>query len=76
MSDLYSRIVQEYLGYKKEQRDLIKERERIMAKLEVIDGILTDLNDALCKCGNHIYEHFEENKPQAEKEIANEFSNR
>jgi len=32
--------------------------------LEVIEGILIDLNDILCKHGNHIYEHFEESESQ------------
>jgi len=60
MTDLYNGIVQRYLYWNSEKRKLIQEREKISAKLDVIEEMLIDLNDVLCKCGKHIYEHFEE----------------
>ena len=70
-NNIYNKIVQEYLYYQKEERDLVKERERISAKIDVIHSLLIDLNDALSTCGEHIYEHFVENKPQPESEVNN-----
>ena len=57
---MYYKVTQEYFHLKREKRELMSERDRISAKLEMIEGILIDLNDILCKHGNHIYEHFEE----------------
>ena len=61
---MYYRVTQEYLYLNRKKRELISERDNISAKLELIDEILNDLNNILCKHGNHIYEHFEENEPQ------------
>ena len=61
---IYYKVTQEYLHFNGEKRKLMQERNEINAKLEVIEGILIDLNDILCKHGNHIYEHFEESEPQ------------
>lgn len=58
--NLYERITQEYLTLNSDKRKLIQERERISAKLEIVEDMLIALNDILCKHGNHIYEHFEE----------------
>lgn len=65
---MYYKVTQEYHYLNKEKRELMHERDKISAKLEMIEGILNDLNDILCKHGNHIYEHFEKNEPQ-ESEI-------
>ena len=59
---MYYKVTQEYLHLQKEKRDLICERDKIIAKLEMIESVLIDLNDILCKYGNHIYEHFEESE--------------
>lgn len=59
---LYHNLTQEYLYYNKEKKKLIQERNKINAQLEVTEKILIDLNDILCKHGNHIYEHFEESE--------------
>ena len=61
---MYCKVTQEYLQLIKEKRELMHKRDNINAKLEMIEEFLTDLNDILCKHGNHIYEHFEENEPQ------------
>lgn len=61
-------VTQEYEYLNRERRTLMQERDRIDAKLDVIEVILTDLNDILCKHGNHIYEHFVEAEPQTESE--------
>ncbi len=57
---MYYKVTQEYLHFQKEKRELIRERDSISSKLEIVEAILIDLNDILCKHGNHIYEHFEE----------------
>lgn len=65
---MYYKVTQEYLYFNREKSKLMQERDKINAKLEVIEGILIDLNDILCKHGSHVYEHFEENEKQADKE--------
>ena len=57
---MYYKVTQEYLHLKAQKRQLTQERDKINAKLEVIEDVLIDLNDILCKHGNHIYEHFVE----------------
>ena len=61
---MYYKVTQEYLHFNGEKRKLMQEKDKINAQLEVIEGILIDLNDILCKHGNHIYEHFEESESQ------------
>lgn len=65
---IYCKVTQEYYYLDKRRRELMHERDRIIAKLEMIDEILVDLNDILCKHGNHIYEHFEEKESQESEE--------
>ena len=65
---MYYKLTQEYLYLNRVKRELMHERDNIGAKLEIIEEILTDLNDILCKHGNHIYEHFEENEPHESEE--------
>ena len=65
---MYYKVTQEYLHFNGEKRKLMQEKDKINAQLEVIEGVLTDLNDILCKHGNHIYEHFEEREPQERSE--------
>lgn len=62
LNGTYHNVTQEYLHFKEEKRKLMQEQDRINAKLDVIEQILIDLNDILCKHGNHIYEHFEESE--------------
>ena len=62
--EMYYKVTQEYLFYVGQKRSLMQERDKINARLEVIEGVLTDLDDILCKHGKHIYEHFEEREPQ------------
>lgn len=59
---MYYKVTQEYLQLNGEKRKLMRERDNINAKLEMMEVILIDLNDILCKYGNHIYEHFEESE--------------
>lgn len=61
---MYYKVTQEYLYLNRRKRELMRERDDIGAKLEMIEEILTDLNDILCKHGTHIYECFEEREPQ------------
>jgi hypothetical protein len=65
LDGMYYKVTQEYLHFNVEKRKLLQERDEINAKLEVIEDILIDLNDILCKHGKHVYEHFEESEEQA-----------
>jgi hypothetical protein len=62
LDGMYYKVTQEYLHFNGEKRKLMQERNEINAQLEVIEEILIDLNDILCKHGNHVYEHFEESE--------------
>lgn len=64
--NLYKAITQEYLTLNSDKRKLIQERERISAKLEIVEDLLIGLNDILCKHGNHICDHFEEREDKTE----------
>ena len=61
---MYYKVTQEYMNLHAQKRHLLQERDKINVQIEMIDDVLTDLNDILCKHGNHIYEHFEEREPQ------------
>ena len=65
---MYYKVTQEYLHLQREKRELMRERDNISTKIEKIEEIMIDLNDILCKHGNHIYEHFEESEPQESEE--------
>lgn len=62
--EMYYKVTQEYLIFNAQKRQLMQERDKINARLEVIENVLDDLDDILCKYGKHIYEHFEERGPQ------------
>ena len=66
---MYYKVTQEYLHLHREKRELMQERDKIDARLRVIEDVLVDLNDILCKHGSHIYEHFEESDPQESEEV-------
>lgn len=59
---LYYKVKEEYHQLNKKKRELMRQRDDINAKLEMIEDILVGLNDILCKFGKHIYEHFEESE--------------
>ena len=65
LDGIYYKVTQEYLHLNAQKRQLLQERDKIDAQLKVIDEVLIDLNDILCKHGNHVYEHFEESEEQA-----------
>lgn len=65
---MYFKVTQEYHQLNRKKRELMRERDDINAKLEMIEDILIGLDGILCKHGNHIYEHFEEREPQESEE--------
>ena len=65
---MYYKVTQEYFRLNRKKGELIRERDNISAKLEIIEDILIGLNDILNEHGNHIYEHFEESEPQERSE--------
>lgn len=66
---MYYKVTQEYNILKREKIELMRKRDNINSKIEMIETILTDLNDILCKHGNHIYEHFEERDSEVSCEV-------
>lgn len=65
---MYYKLKEEYHQLNKKKRELMRERDDINAKLEMIEDILVGLDDILCKFGKHIYEHFEERDQQESEE--------
>ena len=57
---LYMAMAQHYYGLQTKRRSLQVSLRETQTALELVDEELQDLNDILCKHGNHIYEHFEE----------------
>lgn len=68
---IYYKVAQEYNIFKRKKTELMRKRNDIQAKIEMIEEILIELDDILSKYGSHIYEHFEENDPQ-ESEASDE----
>ena len=56
LNGLYYKVTQTYLWCQGEKRKLIRERDKIDARLGMLEEIMIDLNDVLCKHGEHIYE--------------------
>ena len=75
LNGLYYKVTQTYLWCQGEKRKLIRERDKIDARLGMLEEIMIDLNDVLCKHGEHIYEHFEEEKPKNYGDILREVIN-
>lgn len=65
LDGLYYKVTQTYLRCKSEERELRRQRDRIDAELALLEDFMTDLNDMLCRHGNHVYEHFEESEEQS-----------
>lgn len=61
---MYYKVSQEYSELKNKKRKLMRERDIINTKIEIIEDIMIALDDILCKHGNHIYEHFKEGETQ------------
>lgn len=61
---MYYKVSQEYSELKNKKRKLMRERDIINTKIEIIEDILVALDDILCKHGSHIYEHFREGETQ------------
>ena len=61
---MYYKLAQEYLELKGKKIKLMRERDSINTKIEIIEDIMIALDSILCKHGNHIYEHFKEGETQ------------
>ena len=57
---LYMAMAQHYYGLQTKRRSLQESLREIQTAIKLVDEELQDLNDILCKHGDHIYEHFEE----------------
>ena len=57
--ELYNALAQRYYQLQTDRRNAIEQRAFWDAKYKIIDEEMTQLNDILCKFGDHIYEHFE-----------------
>lgn len=60
MDGLYSALARHFYSLQNELRNLRNQEIALRAHIEEIDSELIQLNDILCKHGNHIYEHFEQ----------------
>jgi hypothetical protein len=67
-SRLYQELVVQYYGLKAKRKACLEQINALEAKLQVLAEQLRDINDILCKHGNYIYEHFEEEKPIVKSE--------
>ena len=65
---IYYELTQEYMNLKAKRRLLMQDRDKVNTQLVLIEDILIDLNNILCKYGNHIYEHFVDTDSQAESD--------
>ena len=59
-SKLYEELVQCYFKLQSERKECMEHINILEAKYKVIDEQMARVNDILCKYGNHVYEHFEE----------------
>lgn len=59
-SKLYQTLVVQYYGLRAKRKACMEQINVLEAKYKFLDEQLRDINDILCKYGNYIYEHFEE----------------
>lgn len=57
---LYQALVQHYYSLQSERKAIDEQINVLRARYQAIDEQMVQVNDILCKHGNHIYEHFEE----------------
>ena len=66
-NDTYTKLAQHYYSLNREKRRLVKIRDDASAKIELIETMIIDVNDILCKDGQHIYEHFEKSEVENDR---------
>lgn len=59
-NSLYQALTQHYYNLQSERKACLEQINVLTAKHNAIDQQTVQVNDILCKHGNHIYEHFEE----------------
>lgn len=67
-NELYQALTQHYYSLQSERKACMEQINVLTAKHKAIDEQMVQVNDILCKHGNHIYEHFEEKRQMAESE--------
>ncbi len=67
-SKLYEELVQCYFKLQSERKECMKNIDILEAKYKVIDDKLVQVNNILCKYGNHFYEHFVEEQTTSRSE--------
>lgn len=67
-SKLYQALTQHYYNLQSERKSCLEQINALEARYKAIDEQMVQVNDILCKHGNHIYEHFEEERRMAESE--------
>lgn len=67
-SELYRALVQHYYNLQSERKACLEQINVLEAIYKAIDEQIVQVNDILCKYGNHICEHFEEEERMAESE--------
>lgn len=67
-SELYQELVVYYYSLRARRQSCLEHINVLEAEYKALDEQLEKVHDILCKRGNYIYEHFEEEKPIVESE--------
>ena len=67
-NELYRALTQHYYNLQSERKACMEQINVLEARYKAIDEQMVQVNDILCKHGNHIYEHFEEERRMMESE--------
>lgn len=67
-NELYQALTQHYYSLQSKRKECMEQINVLEARYKVIDEQMVQVNDILCKHGNHIYEHFEEKQRMTESE--------
>ena len=67
-SELYQALVTHYHELQSERKALLEQINVIESVYKAVDEEIAKINDILCKYGNHIYEHFEEEQTTSRSE--------
>jgi hypothetical protein len=68
----YQALVTHYFNLQQERKACLEQINVIEAVYKAIDEEMAKINEILCKYGNHVYEHFEEEKPIVESDDKND----
>lgn len=67
-NELYRALTQHYYNLQSERKACMEQINVLESRYKAIDEQMIQVNGILCKYGNHIYEHFEEERQMMESE--------